>query len=76
MKTSFAKLKELGFTIKKDSFNSKEAYIETKNGYFAISKDGNDDFKLTVDCWHIGRPLNTINQVKSILLNLFDYKIK
>lgn len=76
MKTTFKALENLGFTYKKgNEYNNSEAYIETSDGYITLTKDGNDDFRITIEAYYIGKPLNTIERVKNVLDVLYGLKI-
>lgn len=76
MKTTFKALEELGFTYKKgNGYTESEAYIETSEGYVTLTKDGNNDFRITIEAYYIGKPLNTIERVKNVLDVLYGLKL-
>lgn len=76
MKTTFKSLESLGFTYKKSTgMSDSEAYIETAEGYMTLTKDSNDDFRLTIDCYYLGQPLNTIKKVKEVAKYLYNLNL-
>lgn len=66
MKTSFKALTNLGFAVRKDCDNESIAILESNDptvDALMITRDGYNDFRITADCYYIGKPLNTIKRV-------------
>lgn len=80
MKTSFKALIELGFRYEKGNmYDASYAEFESQaheDCGLRICKDSNDDFRILVDCYHVGQPLNTIAKVKNVMIHAFGIKIK
>jgi hypothetical protein len=80
MKTSFKALVELGFRYEKgDMYNESYAQFESQDSEdcgMRICKDGYNNFRMIVDCYHVGQPLNTIAKVKNVMIHAFGIKIK
>jgi hypothetical protein len=74
MKTSFKQLERLGFDVEKQE-DYTLASLSCPHDVMTITRDGHGDYRLTIEEYYVGKPLNTLIAVSSVAEALFGKQL-